>query len=161
MMLLATVLTAAGCSVSPAQDPPARALKFFSRESRGGQFAVEPVKPWPATSRPAPRGSRNPFVFGGTDGRRAARGKLAPLPPAESLPELPLPLAQPVLQLIGIASDETSTPTRTAIITVAGDLQLAREGDTIVGRYRVTRIDAQSVELLDSVAQQTLHLAMK
>jgi hypothetical protein len=70
-------------------------------------------------------------------------------------------MAQPVLQLIGIASDGTTSPVRTAIITVAGDLQIAREGETIVGRYRLTRIDGQSVELLDGVAQQTLRLTMK
>lgn len=103
--------------------------------------------------------ARNPFSFvvRQTKTARAA----APVVEAAPAPE-PLP-AEPVLDLIGIA--ERNTPkgvVRTAmIVDAAQELHMLQEGQEIAGRYRVTAISADVVELTETTSGATRRIALK
>lgn len=67
----------------------------------------------------------------------------------------------PPVTLAGIAaSGEGAAVVRTAVVSGAGELWLAREGTVIAGRYRVERIGDDEVELRDTVlnTRQVLRL---
>jgi hypothetical protein len=108
-----------------------------------------------AGDRPAPvASSRNPFRFAV---REAARPRAErPLPPAEGLPELPLPIATPPLRLLGIAT--RSDGSRVAVMLVGGDLVLARQGERLASRYTVSSIGDESVELTDALGERPMRL---
>ena len=109
-------------------------------------------------ARPDPAGSpRNPFRFG-ADARGSGRSALPPLPPADSLPELPLPLAQPSLRLLGVSTLEDGT--RVASILVGRDLVLAREGETLADRFRIGVVTDDAVEVIDAVGDRPLRLSL-
>jgi hypothetical protein len=55
----------------------------------------------------------------------------------------------PLPVLAGVAADVVDgAEQRTAILNIAGDVVLAREGDEVAGRYRVNRVEAEAVELV-------------
>ena len=104
---------------------------------------------------------RNPFVFASTARRSAERpGPTRESPQHDTLtPTVALP---PVLKLVGLGEDVTPTGTvRTAILSGSGDLVLAKEGDTVAGRYRVLRISSEIVELSDVIDGSTRRLVLK
>ena len=114
-----------------------------------------------ATAAPVPAAERNPFRFGdGGGGGRDSGGDIAgpPLPPPDGLPELPLPLAQPPLRLLGIATEAGGV--RIAMIRVGADLALAREGEMLVNRYRVEQVTEDAVTLIDAVGGLPVRLAL-
>jgi hypothetical protein len=89
------------------------------------------------------------------------------LPPSAQQPALveapvaakPVPLA---LRLSGIAEDPgPEGPVRIAIIAGDGQLYMARVGDLVTPRYRITQIAADVVELLDLEDNSTRRLALK
>ena len=106
--------------------------------------------------------ARNPFVFVSTARRTEAPhpGPIRDTPtPESSTPTVAPPLA---LKLAGIGEDVTPAgTTRTAIISGAGDLVLAKEGDTVAERYRVVRISSEVVELADVIDGSTRRLVLK
>jgi hypothetical protein len=122
---------------------------------------VERLHLWPPPRPAGPTTSqkRNPFVLGAPEGEQgtAAAATLS----AEALPELPLPLPDSNVRLLGIAGGQTPEAGRTAILTVGNDLVLAREGETVGGRYRVVRVGEESADLLDAVGNKPLHLAWR
>lgn len=110
-----------------------------------------------ARTDPAPAIQRNPFQF-----ERGSAGGDAPsdprdLPPAEMLPELPLPIPQPPLRLLGVATEDN---VRVAILSVGGDLVFARVGDRLANRFEVAGISADAVDLIDDIGQQPMRLAL-
>jgi len=157
-LLAAAAASAMACSSGPAPPPltPAAAPPEPGFEAlRTGLTRLEAG----LASRPAVApSSRNPFRFGG--GRHATNGhsEAPPLPPAEGLPTVPLPLAQPPLRLLGIVT--LIDGALIASINVGGDLVLARTGDVLAGRFTVTRIDRDAVELTDAVGDRPLRLAL-
>jgi uncharacterized small protein (DUF1192 family) len=102
---------------------------------------------------------RNLFSF------RSARVRetpavVAPHPALVEAPPLPPPL--PALKLAGIAEDAGADgPARTAIITAAGQLFTAKEGENVTARYRVVKISADVVELLDLTDNSVRRLALR
>ena len=102
---------------------------------------------------------RNLFTF------RSARVRetqpvVAPVPALVEAPPLPPPL--PPLKLAGIAEDPGADgPARTAIITGAGQLFTAKEGENVTARYRVVKISADVVELLDLTDNSVRRLALR
>ena len=83
--------------------------------------------------------------------RGAARAAEPPFAPPPALPDAaPLAPALPSLKLAGIAEDiEADGPIRTAIISGEGQLYMVKEGEAVTPRYRVTKISADVVELVD------------
>ena len=69
------------------------------------------------------------------------------------------------LELIGMAEADAdapgTVPVRTAILSVGGQVILAKEGDTVAGRYRLTRVEAESVQLTDPANESVMHLRLK
>jgi hypothetical protein len=104
--------------------------------------------------------SRNLFTY-------APRPSAAPaLPPPVSKPALvEAPASRPpapAFKLPGIAEDTASgTTVRTAIISSAGQLFLAKEGDAVTPRFRVVKISGEVVELVDLLDNTPLRLALK
>ena len=110
-----------------------------------------------ATPRPE---ARNLFSF------HAARAVPAPVAaePRPALAEAPAPAAPPPVpfKLVGIAEDPGANgPIRTAIISAEGQLFLAKEGDAITARFKVTKISADVAEITDTTDGSTHRLALK
>lgn len=104
-------------------------------------------------------GSRNPFRFGESSAPATGAGRdLPPLPPPDGLPELPLPIVQPTIRLLGIAMDAGAG---TAVLTIGSDLVLARPGDLLGGRYRVEQVGESEVTLLDVTTDRPLRLSLR
>jgi hypothetical protein len=92
---------------------------------------------------------------------RAAAKPTAPAPAAA--PAMPLVdiAPKPSLKLVGIAEDAgPDGPARTAIVSDAGTLVFAKEGEA-VSHYRVTRIAADVVEFTNVDDNTILRLALK
>jgi hypothetical protein len=113
------------------------------------------------TATPA-QSNRNLFSF------RSAPVRAVPVPArsAPATPALveapPLPPPLPPLKLVGIAEDPGADgPARTAIVVGDGQLFTVKEGENVTARYRVTRISADVVELLDLNDNSLRRLALR
>jgi hypothetical protein len=88
---------------------------------------------------------RDPFQFGlrRSQASPARRAEFTP-PPQVSTPQP----EWPAVRLTGIATDMVAdVPQRTAIFSGRNGVLLVREGETVLDRYRVTRIDGEAVEI--------------
>ncbi len=159
---LAAWLAAAGTSGVHVSAP--RPATTTPIEKRGAELAREiarlheRLRP---TTAPRQQG-RNLFQF------RAPRSRPAPVTPGTpAITETPtpapsLPPPSPPLKLSGVAEDRgPDGPIRTAIITGQGQLFLVKEGEMVTSRYRVARISADVVELIEVDTNTTLRLAMR
>lgn len=109
---------------------------------------------------PAPAGPlRNPFAFEAPRVRAGHRAQAPIVAPAE----VPVPPAEPVLVLIGIAEQAGAAGrVRTAMISNGtDDLLMVAEGQAIGERYRVMTIGADVVELKDVTTGATRRLALQ
>jgi hypothetical protein len=111
------------------------------------------------TSQPRQPG-RNLFAF------RARAAQPAPVvaaaAPVMAPAAMPLTPAQLPWKLAGIAEDEgPEGPLRTAIISGEGQLYLVKEGDEVTPRYRVGKISADVVELVDVGDNSIRRLALR
>jgi hypothetical protein len=103
---------------------------------------------------------RNLFSFRASHARAVAAPLAEPHPALVEAPPLPAPL--PPLKLAGVAEDPgTDGPARTAIITGDGQLFTVKEGENVTTRYRVVRISADVVELLDLTDNSVRRLALR
>ena len=107
---------------------------------------------------PPARHPRNPFRFGARSVSGTPTHAAQPLPPADGLPLLPLPLAQPPLRLLGVVT--LTGGTKLAVISVGSDVLLVRTGETLVSRFRVGQIGEDAVELTDAVGERPMRLAL-
>ena len=121
---------------------------------------------------PAPKMSaRNPFRFDHSEhpipqARRAtergAGGTQLGLNAGRDVAAAMVEPAAPLLRLIGIAIDQRQDgPVRSAALSVAGDVVLVRPGDEVAGRYRVTAISPDVVELTDLLGGPPLRLPIR
>jgi hypothetical protein len=111
---------------------------------------------------PAPQTpTRNPFSFAMREPPRLPRaGRLVPL----TMPVLPDPVvADAQLTLLGVAEQQGAAGMiRTAMIGGDDDqLLMVVEGQEIAGRYRVTAVRAETVELKDLTTGAIRRLALK
>jgi hypothetical protein len=105
---------------------------------------------------PAPRAAgRNPFAFATSRRADARRVTAAVATLALDAPAAPAP---PAIHLIAIATDGD---TRTAALSVGGVVLLARVGDAVSDRYRVTVVSADVVELTDRFGGPPLRLGLR
>ena len=158
---LFAMLAMTACGVAD-QQPARRAARPSVPAVSGPDLAVErlhrALDAPPTLSPPA----RNPFRFGGPGQTAGAgvvsRSSLAPLPPPDGLPVLPLPLPQVPLRLLGLVTFADGA--KVAVISVGSDLVLARTGEVLAGRYRVGRIGEEAVDLTDAVGERPIRLAL-
>jgi hypothetical protein len=105
---------------------------------------------------------RNPFRFGAgrADADRGGDIPAPPLPPPPP-PTMALPVAlPPPVSLSGIAEDQDGQRVeRTAILSSPAGVLLVQEGDPVMGDYRVSRIEAEAVELVKTDGS-TLRLSL-
>jgi hypothetical protein len=114
---------------------------------------------------PVPSASvRNPFSFGAAPramraGDSVVRAAVTPDPGVIFPAAAPLP----VFTLMGIAEEASpSGPRRTAIIGGEGDaIYMVAEGQAVGGRYKVTKIGADAVELEDLQTHGYRRLALR
>ena len=105
---------------------------------------------------------RDPFRFAprraaGLAERQPAVAAAPPPPPVEVLPPAPRVL------LAGVAEDEVDGRTvRTAVLSAPTGVLIVREGEEILGYYRVGRIESDAVELvaIDSGQRRRLTLGV-
>ena len=153
-------LAGAATSNRPVAPPPI--VRSSPIEVRGAELASEVarlhVRLRPTTTPNQP--GRNVFLFRAAPVRQQPLALPAPKP---ALTEVaPAPIAQPALKLSGVAEDAGADgPVRTAIISGEGQLFMVKEGDTVTPRYRVVKISADVVELLDLGTGTTRRLALR
>jgi len=111
------------------------------------------------TATPA-QSNRNLFSFRSAPVRAVPAPSAPPAPALVEAPPLPPPLLP--LKLVGIAEDPGADgPARTAILVGDGQLYTVKEGENVTARYRVTRISADVVELLDLNDNSLRRLALR
>jgi hypothetical protein len=151
LVLLAALAVALGLIVAsrgrvwpaePGQMPAAAAFRAAPIDA-GLSERVEALRRLLAHPPPPAPARRNPFGFGAAPagGTRAAGG-------AAEAAAVPAP--RPSMELAGVA-EETGNghPNRTAVISAAGQLIFAKEGDRVLSRFLVVRIAADAVRLRD------------
>ena len=95
---------------------------------------------------------RNPFRFGVARPEVNRGGDLPGPTPAPAPPPVAVPIVEPPpVTLSGIAEDQKGQQLeRTAILSSPSGVLLVREGDPVLGEYRVARIESEAVELVKS-----------
>jgi hypothetical protein len=154
----------AGAATSNRALAPQPIAQRTAIEVRGDELAVEVarlherLRPTATPRRPG----RNLFSFQAAAARAVPVAPLV-VTPAPALVEAPAaPAAQIPLKLAGIAEDAgPEGPVRTAIISAPGQLFLVKEGETVMMRYRITRISADVVELVDLGDNSVRRLALR
>jgi hypothetical protein len=141
---------------APIDRPPAIELRGAELASEIARLH-ERLRPISSPRQPG----RNLFVY-----RAAAPSApppaLAAAPAATLAAVVPPPPALPSLKLAGIAEDSGDDgPIRTAIISGEGQLYLVKEGEAVTARYRVSKIAADVVELVDVGDNSIRRLALR
>ena len=102
---------------------------------------------------------RDPFEFG-----RPPAPRVAPMPvaaPAFAAPAAPVDLPPP-FALTGVAEQKKGDAMeRTAILTGNGQMYFAKVGDRVVGRYEVTAVGADAVELRELESGRVVRLGLR
>ena len=159
--LAAWLYAAANSGVDTA--PPLAAGKTPPIDQRGAALASEiarlhdQLRPDATPRQP----SRNLFSYGARPVRQAPPPPAPPQQPAltEAGPAKP---PAPVLKLTGIAEDKTAEGwVRTAIISMAGQLYFAKEGEKVTDRFQVVKISSDAVELNDLTDNTAVRLALR
>lgn len=127
------------------------------------QAQAERLKQRLATAPVPQQPIRNPFVF---YSRPAAPPRAAeaprPLPPASEplIPDVP---PEPELTLIGVAEEKKEQGiVRTALLSGPGEeLLMAGVGQTVLGRYKVTAISSEAVELREMSTDRIRRLGLR
>jgi len=96
--------------------------------------------------------------FGALHAARTAVTRAALSEAAVQVPIAP----PPPFKLIGVAEEAgPDGPVRTAIIAAPGQVFLVKEGDAVASRYRVTKISAEVVELVEPGDAPPLRLSLR
>ena len=143
---LAAWLVGATTSNRVAAPPPV--IDRAPIERRGAELATEMARfreRMPPTAPPR-QPARNLFKFREAS-RQATAPDVAPAPPPENIPAPP-PVSP--MRLIGVSEDPGAAgPVRSAFVNADGQLFIVKEGDTVLMRYKVTKISSEVVELTD------------
>jgi len=160
----ALVAWLAGAATSNRSIAPPIVAPAAPIEARGAELASEiarlheRLRPTATPRQPG----RNLFVY-----HAAAPHAAAPIAPAapKAAPSDAAPVVtppQPSLKLAGIAEDAgPDGPVRIAFITGEGQLFMVKEGENVTPRYRVTKISADVVELMDLATNTPRRLALR
>jgi len=142
---------AAAPGLSQTTPPQATSLSGIEREATRLEARVRREV---AYAQP----KRNPFRFGADRPTVNSGIQVAETPSAAEtfVPAVPLP---PPVSLAGIAEDQVEERLeRTAILSSPVGVLLVREGEDVLGQYRVVKIESEAVELLKHADGTTLRL---
>jgi hypothetical protein len=155
MLLAAWLASAAGVGRPSIPQPPRPSADDAHLDSIAAGVQSQAVRLHTRlAAAPAPGAAiRNPFSFAG---RQPTEPVVARRPPAPAPTVVETP--EPDLVLVGLAEDGS---TRTAMLGSGDELLMATEGQTIVGRYRVEKVGADAVELVDLTTGATRRLFLK
>lgn len=150
-----------GATTSNRTVAPAPVVDRAPIERRGAELATEVarlrehLRPSAMPRQPG----RNLFKFHAPQSH-AIPASAAPAPaPPENVPAPP-PL--PPMRLVGVSEDPgPDGPLRSAFISGDGQLFIAKEGDTVLQRYKLTKISADVIELTDVVDGTIRRLALR
>ena len=107
---------------------------------------------------PFAESQRNPFRF---EARAAASHRETVIEPRPAEPTAPVEPPRPMVSVSGIAEDQVDGRTeRTAILSSPAGILLVHEGDEVLGRYRVARIEGEAVELVGLTTADTIRLRL-
>lgn len=134
-----------------AQEIESQAARLRTRLASAPQPAPSERNPFSFQVSP-PRPTRMPVAAASVDDPAAL-----PIPAA---PE-PAPLTLSGIAEEASADDKAATPVRTAVLSGFGDVFLAKAGDTLAGRYQVTAVGADAVELKDLTTGRTIRLGLR
>jgi hypothetical protein len=163
-VLLVALLVAAGLlvanrsRVSPVAAGPAKATaaSHDAPVDAGLPERAAALRAYLSSPPPLSPVRRNPFGFG-RPSAGAPRGVGEPSSPTAAGPP-----PRPPMELAGIAEDTgNGHPARTAVISAAGQVIFAREGDRILSRFLVVRITADAVHLKDDEGGGEFSLVLK
>ena len=155
--LVAWLSWAAAPAPRPLAVPRARA----SAVDRSGAELAREIARLHERLRPgaSPTYARNVFAFPGRPHSTAVPSSRMAVSPIEAPDAAP---AAPALTLSGMAEDAGPNGiVRTAIISGAGGLYLAREGDAVASRYQVERLTAEGADLRDVETGAGVHLSLR
>jgi hypothetical protein len=165
-ILLAWLASAAGVawrSTAPDAEQP-RAVQTSGTEGLAADVQAQAVRLRERiAAAPVPTSPlRNPFTFAPKEDPRqrpAPPSPAAALTRATDVPDL----SEPPLSLIGVAEQQSPEGiVRTAILSTDSDeLFMLTEGDVLGARYRVRRIEADAVELIDLVTNSIRRLTLR
>ena len=100
---------------------------------------------------------RNPFTFAAREPGALPAGAVRPRTLAAPVVADP-PLPEPALVLLGVAEQGS---TRTAMVGFGDELLMATEGQTLASRYRVAKVGADAIELVDLGTGATRRLFLR
>jgi hypothetical protein len=161
----ALVVWLAAAATSPARSPASVAVTPPAAVDRSGAELSAEIARLRERLRPTAQPSQVRDLFR-YQPRAAARVAVAPQPHALE-PPMPLrdvasPSTPAPLRLVGMAEDPGDAgPVRTAILSGFGDLFIVKDGDSIAGRYRVTAIGAEGIDLVDLSSNAPLRIPVK
>jgi len=159
ILLAAWLASAAGGTMRPRAVPlPRRSEEAVQLDAVASDVQSQAVRLRQrlATAPRLQSPTRNPFAFAEREVAPQAAAK--PQPVATTPSFIQKLIAEPDLALVGVAEDGT---VRTAMIAWGDELLMTTEGQTIVGRYRVGRVGADAVELVDLATGATRRLVLK
>jgi len=106
--------------------------------------------------------SRNPFRFGARPAPEARSAGTSGLPPVAQPITIPPAPPPPRLSLDGIATDVVNgQEQRTAILNTDSGVVLAKEGEQVAGQFRVVKVAADAVELVNVTDGSTLRIVLR
>jgi hypothetical protein len=138
----------------PSQTSPLQAAPLSGIEREATRLEERVRREVEAYARPG----RNPFRFGAGGPTGISGIDVAETPSAAEtfVPAAPLP---PPVSLAGIAEDQVEERLeRTAILSSPMGVLLVREGEDVLGQYRVVKIESEAVELVRHADGATLRL---
>lgn len=160
-LLAAWLAAAAAPSLAPESVAQAPSARMSEPDRKAVELATEAERlgaRLSVVSSPRPM-MRNPFLFASRVPKAVSSGPVGTLP--SSAPG-PAAAAAPRISLLGVAEDVPgSSPVRTAIVSLAGELLLVKEGESIgAGRYRLTHVGADAIEIEDIVESRVIRIAL-
>lgn len=157
VLLAAWLASAAGIGrpSTPQLPPPSADAAQLDSIAAGVQSQAARLRQRLAAAPTPGAAIRNPFAFAAREESERVISRRAPVPVPAAVAEAP---TEPDLVLIGLAEEGS---TRTALLGSGDELLMATEGQTIVGRYRVAKVGADAVELVDLTTGATRRLLLR
>jgi hypothetical protein len=161
LLCAAWLIAANNSRVPPPEvaEAPAGAVGRDQRVGAGLPERAETLRAYLASPRPPAPVRRNPFGFQAPERATAGVGGRASVAGGSAAASA---TSRPDMELAGISEDTgNGHPVRTAVISAAGELVFAREGDRVLARFLVVRITADAVQLKDDAGGGVFSLVLK